>query len=120
MTLTPAVPLSPLTALSPLDGRYQSKVAPLRALFSEWALIRFRVKVEVEWLKALAAEPTLAEVPPFSASTIHALDALVENFSEADGAAVKAIEATTNHDVKAVEYFLKERLAGNPEVVKVA
>jgi len=112
--------LSPLTALSPLDGRYQSKVAPLRALFSEWALIRFRVKVEVEWLKALAAEPTLTEVPPFSAATIIALDALVENFSEADGAAVKAIEATTNHDVKAVEYFLKERLAGNAEVVKVA
>ncbi len=115
-----AIPLSPLTALSPLDGRYQSKVAPLRALFSEWALIRFRVKVEVEWLKALAAEPTLAEVPPFSAATLSALNALVENFSEADGAAVKAIEATTNHDVKAVEYFLKEKLAGNPEVVKVA
>ena len=111
---------SALTALSPLDGRYQSKVAPLRALFSEWALIRFRVKVEVEWLKALAAEPTLAEVPPFSTGTMQTLDALVENFSEADGAAVKAIEATTNHDVKAVEYFLKEKLAGNPEVVKVA
>ncbi len=114
------LPLTPLTALSPLDGRYQSKVAPLRALFSEWALIRFRVKVEVEWLKALAAEPTLAEVPPFSAATLAALDALVDNFSAADGAAVKAIEATTNHDVKAVEYFLKERLAGNAEVVKVS
>ena len=112
--------LTPLTALSPLDGRYQSKVAPLRARFSEWALIRFRVKVEVEWLKALATEPTLAEVPPFSTGTIAVLDALVENFSEADGAAVKTIEATTNHDVKAVEYFLKQRLAGNAEVVKVA
>ena len=112
--------LTPLTALSPLDGRYQSKVAPLRALFSEWALIRFRVKVEVEWLKALASEPALAEVSPFSAATIAALDALAEKFSEADGTAVKAIEATTNHDVKAVEYFLKERLAGNAEVVKVA
>ncbi len=114
------LPLTPLTALSPLNGRYQSKVAPLRALFSEWALIRFRVKVEVEWLKALAAEPVLAEVPPFSAATLAALDTLVDNFSAADGAAVKAIEATTNHDVKAVEYFLKERLAGNAEVVKVS
>src|SRR6188768_2473326 len=100
------LPLTPLTALSPLDGRYQSKVAPLRALFSEWALIRYRVQVEVEWLKALASEPTLAEVTPFSPATIAALDALVKNFSEADGAAVKAIETTTNHDVKAVEYFL--------------
>jgi adenylosuccinate lyase len=114
------LPLTPLTALSPLDGRYQSKVAPLRALFSEWALIRFRVQVEIEWLKALAAEPTLAEVPPFSAATIATLDTLVKNFSETDGERVKAIEATTNHDVKAVEYFLKERLAGHAEVVKVA
>ncbi len=112
--------LNPLTALSPLDGRYQAKVAPLRALFSEWALIRFRVKVEVEWLKALAAEPTLAGVPPFSAGAIAALDALVENFSEADGAAVKAIEATTNHDVKAVEYFLKQKFAGHAELETVA
>lgn len=113
-------PLSPLTALSPLDGRYESKVAPLRALFSEWALIRFRVKVEVEWLKALAAEPQIAEVPAFTPQTIAVLDALVTNFSEADGAAVKKIEATTNHDVKAVEYFLKEKLADNAEVEKVA
>ena len=112
--------LSSLTALSPLDGRYQSKVAPLRALFSEWALIRFRVQVEVEWLKALAGEPTLAEIPPFSSATIAELDSLVTNFSEADGTAVKAIEATTNHDVKAVEYFLKDRLANNAEVVKAS
>ena len=114
------LPLTPLTALSPLDGRYQSKVAPLRALFSEWALIRFRVQVEVEWLKALATEPTMGEVPPFSPATLAALDALVTNFSEADGERVKAIEAATNHDVKAVEYFLKEKLAGNADVVKVA
>ena len=112
--------LNPLTALSPLDGRYQAKVAPLRALFSEWALIRFRVKIEVEWLKALAAEPTLAEVPPFSAGAIAALDALVDNFSEADGAAVKAIETTTNHDVKAVEYFLQQKFAGNAALETVA
>ncbi len=112
--------LSPLTALSPLDGRYQSRVAPLRALFSEWALIRYRVQVEVAWLKALAAEPLLAEVPPFSTSTISMLDALVANFSEADGEAVKKIEATTNHDVKAIEYFLKDKLAGNAEMAQVA
>ena len=118
MALTPVH--SPLTALSPLDGRYQSKVAPLRPLFSEWALIRFRVMIEVEWLKTLAAEPTLAEVPPFSSSTIAALDALVKNFSEADGEAVKAIEAKTNHDVKAVEYFLRDRLAGNAEIIKTS
>ena len=117
---TPALALTPLTALSPLDGRYQSRMAPLRALFSEWALIRFRVQVEVEWLKALATEPKIAEVPAFSPTAIAALDALAKNFSEADGAAVKKIEATTNHDVKAVEYFMKERLAGNAEVVKVA
>ena len=120
MANPPSLPLTPLTALSPLDGRYQSKVAPLRAWFSEWALIRYRVQVEIEWLKALAAEPTLAEVPPFSAATIATLDALVTHFSEADGERVKAIEATTNHDVKAVEYFLKEKLTGNAEIIKVA
>ena len=114
------LPLSPLTALSPLDGRYQSRTAPLRPLFSEWALIRFRVRIEVEWLKALAAEAAIAEVPAFSAVTIATLDALVTNFSEADGEAVKTIEATTNHDVKAIEYFLKEKLAGNAEVTRVA
>ena len=112
--------LSPLTALSPLDGRYAAKVAPLRALFSEYALIRFRVLVEVEWLKALAAERGIAEVPAFSAQTIAALDALAAGFSEEDGARVKAIEFETNHDVKAIEYFLKERLAGNDEVARVA
>jgi adenylosuccinate lyase len=112
--------LSPLTALSPLDGRYEGKVAPLRALFSEWALMRFRVKVEVEWLKALASEPAIAEVSPFSAATLAELDAVAARFSEADGQRVKAIEATTNHDVKAIEYFLKERLANNAEVAKAA
>jgi len=114
------VPLSTLTALSPLDGRYAQKVAPLRALFSEYALIRFRVLVEIEWLKALAAEPLIGEVKPFSAATIAELDALAAAFSEADGERVKAIEARTNHDVKAIEYFLKERLAGNSEVSAVA
>jgi adenylosuccinate lyase len=113
------LPLSPLTALSPLDGRYASKVASLRELFSEHALIRFRILVEVEWLKALAAEPQLAEVPPFSPATLAQLDDIVSRFDEADGERVKAIEARTNHDVKAVEYFLKERLAGNEEITRV-
>jgi len=114
------VPFSPLTALSPLDGRYAAKVAPLRDLFSEHALIRFRVLVEVEWLKALAAEPAVREVAPFSLATLARLDALVSSFSETDGARVKEIESTTNHDVKAVEYFLKERLSDNQEVSRVA
>ena len=111
---------SPLTALSPLDGRYSSKVEPLRHFFSELGLIRYRVEIEVEWLKALAAERAIREVPKFSAATVRELDALVSRFSEEDGAAVKAIEARTNHDVKAIEYFLKDRLAGNSEVAKVA
>jgi adenylosuccinate lyase len=112
--------LSPLTALSPLDGRYASRMAPLRDLFSEYALIRFRLLVEVAWLKALAAEPAIEEVPPFSAATLKQLDELVSGFSEADGEAVKTIEARTNHDVKAIEYFLKERLGGNQEIAQVA
>ena len=112
--------LSPLTALSPLDGRYSSKVEPLRQIFSELRLIRYRVKVEIEWLKALAADPAIGEVPAFSAATLTALAAVVDEFSEADGAAVKAIEARTNHDVKAIEYFLKDKFAGNAEVARVA
>ncbi|TYC48839.1 adenylosuccinate lyase, partial [Zoogloea oleivorans] len=111
--------LQPITALSPLDGRYESKVSALRGHFSEFGLIRNRVKVEVEWLKALAAEPALAEIAPFSAATVAELDDVIAAFSVADGEAVKAIEATTNHDVKAMEYWLKERLGHNVEVMKV-
>jgi len=114
-----AVP-SPLTALSPLDGRYHGKVAGLRDHFSEHGLIRNRVKVEIEWLKALAAEPRLAEIAPFSSATIAELDGVVAQFSTDDGEAVKAIEATTNHDVKAMEYWLKKRLGHNAEVMKVS
>ncbi|HEY0335692.1 MAG TPA: adenylosuccinate lyase [Burkholderiales bacterium] len=114
------MPLSPLTALSPLDGRYHSKVARLRELFSEYALIRFRVLVEIDWLKALAAESGISEVPAFSAATLKQLDDLASRFSEADAAHVKAIEERTNHDVKAIEYFLKERLAGNAEIARVS
>ncbi|WP_347250625.1 adenylosuccinate lyase [Zoogloea sp.] len=111
--------LQPITALSPLDGRYESKVSALRGHFSEFGLIRNRVKVEIEWLKALAAAPELAEIAPFSAATVAELDAVIADFSVADGEAVKAIEATTNHDVKAMEYWLKQRLGHNPEVTRV-
>lgn len=109
-----------ITALSPLDGRYQTKVEPLRIYFSEFALIRYRVQAEVAWIKALSNEPGIFEVPPFSSETGTQLDNLVANFSVADGEAVKSIEATTNHDVKAVEYWLKQKLADNAEVAKVA
>lgn len=111
--------LSALTALSPLDGRYAAKVEALRAHFSEFGLIRNRVTVEIEWLKALAAEPAISEVPAFSVETIAELDDLVTNFSEADAENIKAIERTTNHDVKAIEYFLREHFSGNPEIAKV-
>jgi adenylosuccinate lyase len=99
-----------LTALSPLDGRYRSKVAALSDYFSEYALIRQRVRIEVAWLAALADEPAITEVPPFAPADRAVLEALAASFSLADAARVKAIERTTNHDVKAVEYWLKERL----------
>ena len=102
-----------LLALSPLDGRYAGKVEPLRPIFSEYGLIRARVRVELEWLLALAGEPAIVELPPLSAAGQASLRALSDDFSPADAARVKAIEATTNHDVKAVEYFIKERLAGD-------
>ncbi|MHB1247428.1 MAG: adenylosuccinate lyase [Sulfuriferula sp.] len=111
---------SSLTALSPLDGRYAAKVEALRAHFSEFGLIRNRVTVEIEWLKALAAEPAFCEVPVFSPATIAVLDAAAADFAEADAERVKEIERTTNHDVKAVEYFLRERFASNPEVMQVS
>ncbi|MHB1092325.1 adenylosuccinate lyase [Thiobacillus sp.] len=112
--------LNALTALSPLDGRYGSKTAPLRDFFSEYALIKYRVIVEIEWLKALAGEPAIAEVPEFSADAIALLDGIADNFSVTDAEQVKSIEATTNHDVKAVEYFLKERTRSNPEIATVS
>jgi len=110
---------SPLTALSPLDGRYHSKVAALQQYFSELALIRHRVQVEIEWFKALSHEPAIAEIPPFSTDIISQFDSLVADFSESDGKAVKTIEARTNHDVKAIEYWLKERMVKNIKVSKV-
>ena len=110
--------LTKLTALSPLDGRYHGKVDALRNYFSEFGLIRFRVLIEIEWLKALSAQSDIPEVAPFSAATIAQLDALNTNFCEADAEAIKAIEKTTNHDVKAVEYWLREKLGSNPETAK--
>ena len=101
---------SALTALSPLDGRYAGKVEALRPIFSEYGLMRARVRVEVEWLLALAAEPGIVELAPFSADAAARLRALADGFSVADAARVKEIERTTNHDVKAIEYFIKERL----------
>ena len=103
--------LDPLLALSPLDGRYAGKVEALRPVFSEFGLVHARVRVEVEWLLALAAEPGIAELAPFDAAASARLRALADGFSPADAARVKEIERTTNHDVKAVEYFIKERLA---------
>ena len=108
--------LSPLTALSPVDGRYASKTAPLRNFFSEYGLIKHRVLVEVRWLQALANHPDIKEVPAFSDDANQTLDAIVENFTEEDAQRIKTIERTTNHDVKAVEYFLKEKIADNTEL----
>ena len=107
---------SPLTALSPLDGRYHSKVASLRTIFSEFGLIRRRVQVEVAWLRALSENTQIPEVHALSAQAAGFLDELVETFSEQDAAEVKEIEATTNHDVKAVEYFLKSKVEGSEEL----
>ncbi|MDP1870541.1 MAG: adenylosuccinate lyase [Gallionella sp.] len=107
--------LTKLTALSPLDGRYHGKVDALRGYFSEFGLIRFRVLVEIEWLKSLAAQADITEIGPFSAATLAQLDAINANFAESDATAIKNIEKTTNHDVKAIEYWLRDQLSGNPE-----
>jgi adenylosuccinate lyase len=112
--------LTALTALSPLDGRYAAKVENLRIHFSEYGLIRNRVRVEIEWLRALAADAAIGECPAFSDATITELKQIISGFSVADAGAIKAIEARTNHDVKAMEYWLKERLAGNAEVMRVS
>jgi len=102
-----------LTAISPIDGRYGNKVDALRPIFSEYGLIRYRVEVEVRWLQALAAEAKINEVPALSSEANAVLNGIVANFSETDAQAVKDIEKTTNHDVKAVEYFLKSKIAGS-------
>ncbi|MDH5408176.1 MAG: adenylosuccinate lyase [Gammaproteobacteria bacterium] len=108
--------LSTLTAISPVDGRYGSKTGDLRPIFSEFGLIRQRVIVEIQWLKALAANKMIAEAAPLSDKAIKFLDDLASQFSEEDAQRIKDIESTTNHDVKAVEYFLKEKIADNKEL----
>jgi len=115
-----ADPLAALTAISPLDGRYAGKVEALRGQFSEFGLIRARVRVEIAWLVALGDEQAIAEVPAFSAAARATLAAIGDSFCLADAARIKAIERTTNHDVKAVEYWLKERVADVPELSAVS
>lgn len=112
--------LSSLTAISPIDGRYASKCADLRPIFSEYGLIKHRVLVEVRWLQMLAANPSITEVPAFTPHATKLLDDIVDKFHEEDAQRVKNIERTTNHDVKAVEYFLKEKIAGNDELEAVS
>ncbi len=107
------MPLSALTAISPLDGRYARSLETLRSWASELALIRERVRVEIEWLIALGAEPGVPEVPPFAPAAAAQLRGLADAFAEADGERVKTIERETNHDVKAIEYWLRERVAGD-------
>jgi adenylosuccinate lyase len=111
--------LSALNAVSPVDGRYGSKTIALRGIFSEFGLIRCRVEVEVRWLQQLSRHTGIPEVPAFSAATNGLLDSIVANFNEADAQSIKDIERTTNHDVKAVEYFLKKKFAGNQELEAV-
>ena len=112
--------LSQLTAVSPVDGRYGSRTDALRPIFSEYGLIRHRVIVEVRWLQALAQHPAISEVPPLGTHAEHELNDIIDKFSEQDAQRVKNIERTTNHDVKAVEYFLKEKIAGNAELEAVS
>jgi adenylosuccinate lyase len=108
--------LTALTAISPVDGRYGNKVEVFREIFSEYGLIRNRVTVEIRWLQKLAAHPEIIEVPAFSAEANAFLDKMVSEFSLADAERIKEIERTTNHDVKAVEYLIKEKIAGVPEL----
>lgn len=107
--------LTTLTALSPLDGRYHSRVSALRTYYSEFGLIYHRVLIEIEWLKALGLEPGIPEVTPFSDEAVAYFDQLIAQFSEVDADQIKSIEKRTNHDVKAIEYWLREKLTGNPE-----
>ena len=109
-----------LTSISPIDGRYSDKTSPLKAIFSEFGLIKYRLLVEVRWLEAMSNNPHIPEVPTFSSQSNAALLAIAKNFSLDDAKAIKKIERTTNHDVKAVEYFLKEKISSIPELQKVS
>jgi adenylosuccinate lyase len=111
--------LSALSAVSPIDGRYGSKTASLRKIFSEYGLIKARVEVEIQWLLSLAKNPEITEVGPFSQNSITHLTSISDNFNEKDALRIKEIEATTNHDVKAVEYFIKEQFSDNEELQSI-
>lgn len=111
--------INPISALSPLDGRYAKSVENLRPIFSEYGLMKARVRVELAWLVALSREPNIAEVPEFSNETLAEIQNVMANFNLEHAAEVKAIEATTNHDVKAIEYWLKKRFENNAEIQKV-
>ena len=112
--------LSELNAVSPIDGRYGSKTAELKSIFSELGLIGARVEVELRWLQALAEHPQIKEVPSLSDQANAELNSILDNFSEADAEAIKSIERTTNHDVKAVEYFIKQRIENNDELKAIS
>ena len=112
--------LSALTAVSPIDGRYGSKCQSLRAIFSEFGLIHCRVRVEIEWLQQLAEHQQIPEVPALSEEDNEFLSQLADNFCEADAQKIKDIEATTNHDVKAVEYWIKDQLSGRPALEAIS
>jgi adenylosuccinate lyase len=111
-----SLPLSPLTAISPVDGRYGGRLGAFREIFSELGLMRARVLVEIRWLQALSQHPEIPEVPVFSEAATRFLDDLAQSFGVDDGARIKELERVTNHDVKAVEYYLKERIAAQPEL----
>ena len=112
--------LSALTAISPVDGRYQNKTDILRSIFSEYGLFRFRVVIEIEWLKALSKHPDIKEIGRFPADSISFLDNIKNDFSIDDAIRIKEIEQTTNHDVKAVEYFLREKIRSVPSLKNIA
>ena len=108
-----------LTSISPIDGRYSAKTGPLKAIFSEYGLIKYRLLVEVRWLEAMSKNSQISEVPEFSLKSKNVLSNIVDNFSLADAKVIKEIEKTTNHDVKAVEYYLKEKVSSTPELQNV-
>jgi adenylosuccinate lyase len=112
--------LSSLTAISPVDGRYGNKTTDLRPIFSEYGLIKHRALVEVRWLQMLASDPGISEVPELGSHANNILNSVIDKFSEEDAQRVKNIESTTNHDVKAVEYFLKEKIQGNEELESIS
>lgn len=112
--------ISALTAISPLEGRYQEKINDLRPTFSEYGLIKFRVTIEIRWLQTLAEHAHLPELPPFSHHANALLNSIIDNFSEQDAIRIKHIESVINHDVKAVEYFIKEHIVGNAELAKIS